>query len=416
MAAAAEISHTVNPGTYSSPPDAEFTGQHEQRKSFDPVASVRMFRYDLEQFGSVLPETRERVQDEELSLIVEGVDRASRTTFALKRNGDDLAYYKNGEWCSYTGMLMIGKQVADKEAVRDSRRQFLAEDAANDLYHLYQMRKLQPGQQYVWHSPYRKDIEEKYGAAFMRECGRFPDRQMGFLYRAYCNAEGDVVLESQTVDRSNERAFAATMARAGQDRIATMGSLVGTYDEVLAQEQGGQFYAGRRDAEMNENAWQTILAHRDLIEFFLHKMEVIARSSLQGQDLEHAAKCHMYGSWAAFKRRIDGVVLPSSYQADAAQVPIAHMVRTDQEVHQAFAQFAAQGIPMVGCGGEIRMPQGEGNIFNANPADVFTVIFGKSDEDDRGPLTFTCSKGHHNRRPYGKLIDSCQVCRISVRC
>lgn len=38
------------------------------------------------------------------------------------------------------------------------------------------------------------------------------------------------------------------------------------------------------------------------------------------------------------------------------------------------------------------------------------------DEDQYGSLTFSCPKGHVNRRPCGKLIENCQRCGISVRC
>lgn len=39
-----------------------------------------------------------------------------------------------------------------------------------------------------------------------------------------------------------------------------------------------------------------------------------------------------------------------------------------------------------------------------------------STEDKYGSLTFECPKGHKNRRPYGKLIENCKRCGISVRC
>lgn len=36
----------------------------ERQKSFDPMASVRMLRWDIENFGQVLPETRQQVCNE----------------------------------------------------------------------------------------------------------------------------------------------------------------------------------------------------------------------------------------------------------------------------------------------------------------------------------------------------------------
>ena len=405
MAVAAEMTH---PDTYHALYDADFSWRHEQRQSFDPMASVRMFRYDLDTFGRILPETRERVQDEELSLIVEGMDRASRTTFALKRTGDDLAYFKNGQWASYTGMLLTGQDVAKAEARKDPRRQFLAEDAARDLYHLYQMRKLKPGQQHVWYSGYRKDIEDKYGAAFMRECGRFPDRQMGFLYRAYCNADGDVILESQTTDRSDDQAYEAAMLRA-HEQGADMNGMVAAYDAVLAGKQGGNFYAGRRGAEVNENAWQAMHAHKDLIEYFLNKLEAIARMPLHAAALEEATKRHLYGTWAAFKQRIDGVVNRAMYQPSSGALSVAHVALLEREVNEAFTDFARAGKAMIGCGGNIEIAMGEKAFLDMDPKDVFKSIFGDEEADKFGSLTFKCTQGHTNKRPHGKKIKKCRV-------
>jgi hypothetical protein len=395
----------------SIPYEAE--GHIEQRKSFDALASVRMFRYDLENFGQVLPETRERVQDEELSLIAEGMNRVARTTFALQRQGDDLMYFAEGQWKSYTGMLLTGEQVAKAEAEADPRKQFLAEDAVTDLYHLYQMRRLQPGEQHVWSSPYRYDVEQRYGRQFMQACGRFPERQMGFIYRAHCAENGTVVLESQTVDRSYEPAFAAVLERSATDGKVDMDDLVAVYDDVLAQRDGGEFYAGRRGAERFENVWETLLQQRDLIEYFLAKLEAIAHQPLDGAALEVAAKRHVYGVWAAFKRRINGEVSATEYRPEARS--ITGLAWLEQEVRQAFAQFAAAGQVMVGCGGAIAMLRGEEDILSADGSDVFDAIFGTR-EDKYGSLSFRCSKGHHNIRPFGKLIERCQTCQVSVRC
>jgi hypothetical protein len=314
-------------------------------------------------------------------------------------------------------MLLVGEQVAKREAAADPRKQFLAEDAVNDLYHLYQMRALQPGQQHVWSSPYRYDIETQYGREFMTSCGRFPDRKMGFLYRASCDEQGNVVLESQTVDRSDEAAFGAVDTYAAQHPSARMGELVAQYDGVLVGKHGGEFYAGRRGAEVNENVWQTMLEHRDLVEYFLDKLEALAWGSLEGSDLEEAAKRHVYGVWAAFKRRIDGIgtaAQSSEYRPKQQGVSILGMVRLEQEVHQAFRQFAAQGQVMAGCGGAIAMRAGL-DIMNASGAEVFNTIFGET-EDKFGSLSFTCPKGHYNTRPFGRLIDNCRTCRASVRC
>lgn len=352
----------------------------EARKSFDVLASVNMLRVDLLAHDRILPETRERILDEELSLIAEGMDRVARTEFPLQRRDNDLTYYKNGNWESYTGMLLIGRDVAIKEAQADPRKRFLADDAVRDLQYGYKMRALKPGEQLVWASPYPHDVADRYGDDFMRACGRFPDRKMGFLYRAYCADNGNVILESQTIDQSNDEALAAALDSPNAD----MDTMVDAYDSVLERKHGERFYAGRRDAEIRENVWNTVRDQRDLVEYFVYKLEAIARSPLRGQELETATKKHIYGVWAAFKKRISGDSQMYRPPRDMkAGFPAVHMALMDAEVMGAFNDFVSRGVAMVGCGGRIEMLQGLDDIMNAEAEDVFDGIFGKKGSSNK---------------------------------
>lgn len=393
-----------------------------EQRSFNPLASTEMMRDDLTTFGEITSETIERVYDTELSLLVEGMDRAACTSFVLKRQGDELVYYKNGEWEPYTVMLLTGRTVAEAEAEADSRKQFLLDDAINDLYHGYKMQALKPGEQHVWNSPYRYDLEQKYGAEFMTSCGRFPNRKMGFLYRAACDEAGNVVLESQTVDNSDDEAFAAALDRAADDPRPDMHTLVGAYDQVLARKRGGNFHAGRTDIEYRENAWDQLREQRDLIEYFIQGIETIARGSLQGSALEEAAKRHTYGVWAAFKKRFDGGPVA---KLELVNLPIVHYAMVAHEVRGAFKEFAAAGFAMVGCGGEIKIRRGEKDILDASPDDILDALFSPELErtsngaaDQFGPLSFQCTRGHWNTRSPGKLKSQCSEwgCSGSVGC
>ena len=393
-----------------------------EQRSFNLLASVDMARVDIRDHERILPETLERIYDEELSLIVEGMDRAARTEFVLKREGDELVYYKSGNWEPYTAMLLTGRAVAKAEAQADPRKQFLFDDAINDLAHGYKMQALQPGEQHVWASPYRHDLEARYGSEFMTSCGRFPTRKMGFLYRAACDEAGNVVLESQTVDNSDDDAFAGALDLAKNDPRANMDAMVGVYDQVLSDKQGANFYAGRTDVERRENAWDQLREQRDLIEYFISGIETIARSALRGEALEEAAKRHTYGVWAAFKKRFDGGAIA---RLEATDMPIVYRAMVANEVQAAFNDFAEAGFVMVGCGGAIKILRGEKDILDASPDDILNAIFGPEPEqvgggisDQYGPLSFQCTKGHWNTRRPGTLKEHCgsRGCRGSVGC
>lgn len=407
-------------------PLREQTNSREQR-SFEPLASVAMMQYDIQQFGRVLPETRQRVYDEELSYLSEGVDRAARTSFTLKREGDELVYFAGGTWQSYQGLLTAGMRVAEQEAAQDSRRDFLADRAVEDYRMGYLLQQLQPGQKLTWHSAYPAQEAAQYGDSFIQECGFRPERQMGFLYQAVCGEDGAVTLHSQTVDRSNTAAFSAVRHRVEIEPNVDLDDLTTDYDQALTTQLGGQFYAGRRGAEREENAWKEITQQHDLVQYLLDGIEKIAKLNIPNSALETKAKQHVYGVWAAFKQRLDsGETLHNGVRQQAAALQLGanrglgimiEQTQLVQEVFTAYNQFAASGKMLVGCGGAIRVDAAGQSMMSADSEDVFGSIFGSDSKEDKyGSLQFKCQKGHGNTRPYGKLIPRCTTCGISVAC
>jgi hypothetical protein len=390
-----------------------------ERKSYDPMASVRMLRFDIENFeDGTQPETRERVGEEELSYIAEGIDKASCTKFVLKREKGEVVYFREGEWRNYKGLLMTGLETARAEAKNDPRRQFLVGGASEDLVNGNIMSGLRPGEQHTWWSSYEHDIEERYGAPFMEQCGRQPERKMGLLYRAYCQEDGSILLESQTVDRSDPDSFNAIAIAVESNPNIDMGSLVDIYDSVIYEKEGVACFAGRTESERAENAWDEIHKHRDLIEYHLNTLEEIASRSATDEELERATKKHTYGVWAAFKKRIEGEAMSHTVPD---RVYVSHQIDAhlhqllEQETKSAFQDFAQKGVVMIGCGGGFAVVSGEEATMRASAGEVHTSIFGG---DKHGSLTFTCPNGHHNRRKYGELLESCkrEGCKAKVAC
>lgn len=402
--------------TLASRPLDEAAGHAEQLRSFDVLASVDKLRFDLQWFGHILPETRQRVIDEEVSYLAEGADRASRTSFVFARQDGDLQYFQQGSWRPYGAMLVTGLKVARQEAAQDYRRQFLVEWAERDIDYGYKMRQLRPGEQLIWTNSFPHALAERYGTAFLDSCGLQSERGMGFIYRAYCRPDGHVVLESQTVDGSDAEALAAVNGAAARSPRVTLDELVTVYDETVSRKYGGHFYAGRRQAAPGENAWQVLRQHQDLINYLVGGLEKLAASALPRHELARTTKKHLYGVWATLKARLDSGRQPSAtYQSRGVPQWLLH-ARLAREVAHNFREFAAVGRVLVGCGGSIQVLAGEADILAADAADVHSAIFGGEKMDKYGSLRFKCPKGHSNTRPRGRLIEKCQVCRMSVRC
>ncbi len=401
--------------------------QPERRRSFDLMANLRMYQFDIDHFGQILPETREQVCNELLSQLAEGVDRAAQTTFVFDRDGDNLLYFKKGEWSSYRDMLKSGLTTSMEEAEVDPRKDFLVDWAVANVGQYNDMLALQPGQRKAWRSEYPFEVEKKYGAEFLqKECGLQPERQMGFLYVATCRKNGTIVLQSQTMDRSDSEAFAAALTVADQDPEADIEDMKKAYDGILKAKHNGQyFHAGRLDSEMGDNVWHQLKANAGLIDYCLDELEAMAKLVLPEYVLEPRVKKHIYGVWAYLSKQLEHA------NPDPVRRGIpANMVGqpTTQEgfafvVRQAFNEFAEEGRIMAACGGSIEILAGEVNILNAPASAVFKAIFGSidigrpSDFDDLGDRNFKCPNGHDNyRKEYNEPEKKCHICKARVNC
>jgi hypothetical protein len=249
------------------------------------------------------------------------------------------------------------------------------------MKHYYKFRALQPGQQYSWYSPYAHREEALYGEQFIDDCGLVSARKMGFIYQATGQEDGSVLLESQTVDNSDEDAFEAVEEMMESNPEADLDDLTGEY-----------YFAGRRDTDRRENAWEAISQHQQLVDYHLNGLERIAALQLPRAELRITAKKHVYGVWAAFKKRMDGTAwVPQSMFVESppnydVKNYVANRPTTEwqvaQEVRYAYHDFAKKGEVMVGCGGSISASGETTDIMDASPKDVFASIFGKNSKSD----------------------------------
>lgn len=349
----------------------------ETQKSFDVLASVNNLRFDIEQYGAVLFDTRERVRDEELSYIAEAIDRSSRTIFELKRGPDgELVYFNKGEWQPYLHMVSTGLAVARLEAHADPRREFLVQRAQEDLAHAKIMNEFEPGQRHTWFSPYPEAEAAQYGDSFIKDRGFKPDRKMGLLYQAICNADGVITLESQTVDNSNEASFAAVQQALLYDPEADLDVLTRAYDYQLMKQRGGYHFAGRPGEESYSNIWNQLQGSNDLINYHMSGLERIARLDLPKPQLERITKEHIFKSWSLFASRFEKGTLTSS--PDTAPTDATYVANQPQNLEaEAVRQmhiFQSQGRVPNGCGGSISI--GGEDIFSADVEDVINALFG----------------------------------------
>lgn len=346
----------------------------QEKKSFDIESSVNMFRRDLIEVGFVRDETKERVLEEDLSLVVEGIDKPSQTTFVLKRENNELVYYNDGKWQPYLSMLYQGHQIAKREAEIDPRKTFKLNRASDDLLDGYKMQNLSPGERHSWSADFPREETEKFGETFIKSEGFNPNRKLGFLYQAICNEDGSVTLQSQTVDRCELGAFKAVEEAINIDPELDIDGMTRVYDGYLSQQYGGYFFAGRREAEVGENAWQDVLKQRRLIEYHLIRLEEIAR--LPKHEIATANKIHLVSLWSMFEKNIIGKQVefdPNSH----LELTSSAMLVYRQAADNAFNEFLLSGKPLIACGGELIIEKTMKDILEASDKELFESVFGR---------------------------------------
>ena len=370
----------------------------EGSKSFDILASVRMARYDLALYSTVLPETMQRIYDEELTYIAEAVDKPISTEFTLKRNGADLLYFDKGGWRPYVGTLLNGLQAAKKEAQNDYRKYFLLERAQSDLALGYKMCGLSAGEKLAWFSDYPYEQEERFSKQFVQSQGFQPERRMGFLYLAIGNEDGTVTIQSQSVDNADKDAFDAAMKSS-----ISMRTMLQSYDSVIEQKIGGPVYAGRPGGERC-NGWTEVQQHRDLLDFYFDQILSLAQSDLDETLLEQAKQKLTYGVWGALQKRLRSSALPQTSYAEAAPAENSFVF---SEVERAFRQLTAEGVVMAGCGGAIQFGQG------GSAQSAFETIFsgGAKGNESWAWKNGVCRVEKCPSRPKTTQVGPCSVCR-----
>jgi hypothetical protein len=357
------------------------TPQPETRRSFDPLASINLLRFDLETYGEILPDTRERVCNEQLSYFVEGINRASCTDFTLRRNDEgELTYFDQGRATPYKNLLFTGWRVAEAEAMADPRRKFLAEWAAHDWQVGMRLEALQPGETMLWYNAFPHRLRERYDDTFLKECGLQPERELGFIYYAEADENGSVRLRSQTVDRSDPEAFDAIDELLEYDPQADLETALRTYDGALAKREGGLFRAGRRDVDIMENAWDEMQRQKGLIQYMLEKLEDLARRQMMPEVRERETKLLLIGTWKEFKKRLTTPQL--IYEVPAGQNEYQYY---QSLVASSAREAIAQNDIPVGCGGALRLAAA--SETGVDPLempiqDMFKQIFGSESKAD----------------------------------
>lgn len=370
--------------------------EETQKLSFDLLASVRMAQFDLTVHGQVLPETMQRIYDEELTYIAEAIDRPISTEFTLRQEKGDLVFFDRGEWRPYIGTLISGLSAAKNDAAKDYRKQFLVERASNDLAIGYKMARLKTGEAISWYSDYPIEQEEAYGKEFMTSVGYQPERRMGFLYLARRNEDGSVTLQSQSVDNSDQEAFKRAM-----QAPKSLRAMLDNYDQIIAAKYNTPVYAGKIGG-YEYNAWSEMQKHHDLLDYYFSSLISLAAANLSSEDMMVAKQQLTYGTWAALQKRLRTQQITPLNEIFADNRPI---ISVQNEISLALLQSMKEGKVMVGCGGAI-------DLMSDGPQQAFENIFGGEKNNEAWSWkNGVCRVEKCPSRPKTTMVGPCSVCK-----
>ena len=382
------------------------THEEEKAQSFNILASVYLYRHDLQTFGDIRQETRQRVYNEELTFIAEGINRPLRTEFVIPSQNNQLVYFDKGEWQPYRLMLAKGLQAAQHEATADSRLDFMVTRAERDLQIHYEFSRLQANRTLAWSSSFPDEANYQAGGReLLIEKGYQPDRRMGFLYHATKLADGSQLLHTQSVDNSDAEAFAAA-ERAGNRPEATIDDMRAAYDQTLASKHHYNFYAGRPyEEDIHQNAWDVLRQHGDLLDYLFERIEAIAAYEVGTQaEFETQKNQLTYKVWATIKDRLDQQAMFGSYRRPLNETMFM------QEIDTAYWQANVRHERLIGCGGSF----GADTLLNESPETAFNSIFGKSTAEnykfDKEMYCVVC-QAPPKKKDEPKWCGPCGICK-----
>ncbi len=321
-------------------------------------------------------------------------------------------------------------------------------------------------------SPFPEEAAAKSGSAYWRDIGYVPHLKRGFVQLYFAGEEG-LVSGSISFDGSNKQRLIEVFKKHGVDipedevtdnwlQYAITDTLTVDQAKELALELADE--AGDPKYKKTTNTVDVTDRYRPIVdrvfnESYIHACESLARGCQTPEARKLisglAKKAHhfndryqeaLYGMRAdgdrftdddmvvihellvfssiemmrAFHLESEGLLKADidAYSGREASLAEIQATMNSELFQQALSNFGVEGAIhnriYSACGLSISLG-GENDISN-NPQAVFGGA--NSGEDKYGGLTFLCPNGHFNRRPYGRLLSSCQYkgCKAKVTC
>jgi len=279
----------------------EGNSQQPEVVRYSPLANIDLMAADLRAHGEVRAEIRERVWNESLTYLLEGLDAPLVTQFERQFADGDI---RAEDGTSLGEMLRNGIKSAEYEAALDPRMQFEVErrraEYSGEYEAILRMMQADETNTVVSISPFPEEAYDAHGRQSLERSGYQVRRRLGFIRMHTQTAADTIESVSLSIDNSHlavlQQAFGS---RLPVDAFASTTQLLGhsfglqldkasqaelphvlrqAYDRALATYfPGEQFSAGRKTAN-EQDAFDLVEAHKGIFEHYISAIEALAHS------------------------------------------------------------------------------------------------------------------------------------------
>jgi hypothetical protein len=384
-------------------------------QNFDVLASVRMLENDIYEFGSVRQETLNQMYDEELTYVVEALDKPHQTAFFISYDSESNDLF-NQRGDSLTESYKKGYAAAQKTAAANPMYKFHEYRCLQDIYELADTKELMRtgdvGESVVVLSPFPEEAYASYGKQNLEAIGYQPQRLLGFIRVNQKIDEHTVKVTSFSIDNSDLSAFRSVAEFIGTEVpviipsdmflkyrsiiSSSPESLVEVYDKSMSQKYGGNFSAGRRQIG-EENAWEFIIQQKELCEYYFSELKLLAtRTELSDLERAELKNSLTVGFWARL--------------SEADNNPIDYGANLTNEVYGALQRAENRYETMVGCGGSMMLAPT--SLLENSYNNVFGFLFSNKTEQ----LVWTNGKCRVKGCPSRSKTTKVGPCSVCVAC
>ncbi len=278
--------------------------EHEiEQQYFDQLSVVRHFESDIANYGQVLPGTRERYLNEEVTYVAEAIDAPLRSPYPYYFDGQSFANTDGGR---LDQILDNGVVAAEAARNLDARKEFEYQRALIDQQRHDELVDFMTSDSDVLLvvSAFPEETAVEHGTDFIESIGYQPKRALAFL-RVYQKIDEETLQETCiSVDSSNLALWNQLLAEYGQAPAATteqllarthnialsggdvdkfVESFVDSYDQALMQRNPDkQYKQGREISDVQPviDSWEFVNENHDLVAGQIDLLEAIAQTRL----------------------------------------------------------------------------------------------------------------------------------------